>query len=60
MRCFKTHDAKELIIECQHKPYNIGAPKVEQVIEYLKTKGFEMVEIIDQQEVDGDYYFKKI
>ena len=52
-----------LILELQHKDYNFGAPKAEEVIEYLKTIGFELVG--DGQfcgsklGVDGDYHFTR-
>ena len=50
-----------LILELQHKDYNFGAPKAEEVIEYLKTIGFEMVGngmfCGSELGVDGDYHF---
>lgn len=50
-----------LILELQHKDYNFGAPKSDEVIEYLKTIGFEMVGkgmfCGSELGVDGDYHF---
>ena len=50
-----------LILELQHKDYNFGAPKSDEVIEYLKTVGFEMVGkgmfCGSELGVDGDYHF---
>ena len=50
-----------LILELQHKDYNFGAPKAEEVIEYLKSIGFEMVgdKMFCESEVDGDYHFTR-
>lgn len=53
-------NCKDVIVECQHTDYNQGAPKVEQVVEYLKTKGFELVANFTKTIVDGDYHFKKM
>lgn len=50
-----------LILELQHKDYNFGAPKAQEVIDYLKTIGFEMVGdgmfCGSSLGVDGDYHF---
>ncbi len=48
-----------LILELQHKDYNFGAPKSDEVIQYLKTIGFDMVGhgSFCGSEVDGDYHF---
>lgn len=50
-----------LILELQHKDYNFGAPKAQEVIDYLKTIGFEMVGdgmfCGSELGVDGDYHF---
>lgn len=52
-----------LILELQHKDYNFGAPKADEVIEYLKTIGFNMVgngEFCGSDlGVDGDYHFTR-
>jgi FkbM family methyltransferase len=52
---------KHLILELQHLDYNFGAPKAQEVIDYLKEIGFDMVG--DKMfcggdlGVDGDYHF---
>lgn len=51
--------AKDLILELQHKEYNIGAPQKETVIEYLNNKGFYLINNFISTEVDGDYHFRK-
>lgn len=54
---------EHLILELQHKDYNLGAPKAQEVIDYLDSIGFEMVgsgmfcgSVIG---VDGDYHFRR-
>ena len=49
----------DIIIELQHREYNIGAPQYEIVIEYLKTKGFELISNFTRTNVDGDYHFRR-
>jgi FkbM family methyltransferase len=51
--------ASDLILELQHVEYNQGAPHVEEVIEYLKSIGFKLVNNFVRTEVDGDYHFTK-
>lgn len=55
---------KHLILELQHKDYNFGAPKAQEVIDYLKTIGFEMVGdgmfCGSDLGVDGDYHFTRV
>lgn len=50
-----------LILELQHKDYNFGAPKSNEVIEYLKSIGFDLVGngmfCGSELGVDGDYHF---
>ncbi len=50
-----------LILELQHLDYNFGAPKSDEVIQYLKSIGFEMVGTGmfcgSELGVDGDYHF---
>jgi FkbM family methyltransferase len=50
-----------LILELQHQDYNFGAPKAQEVIEYLDSIGFEMVGTGmfcgSELGVDGDYHF---
>lgn len=48
---------KDIIIEMQHEEYNLGAPKVAEVTEYLNKMGFELVSRIYVGNVDGDYHF---
>ena len=54
---------EHLILELQHKDYNFGAPKSQEVIEYLKEIGFEMVGdgmfCGSKLGVDGDYHFTR-
>jgi FkbM family methyltransferase len=56
----KTTD--HLILELQHKNYNMNAPKADEVISYLKDKGFDLVSKITESDlgVDADYHFVKI
>lgn len=53
-----------LILELQHLDYNLGAPKAQDVIDYLKTVGFELVSngmfCGSALGVDGDYHFIRI
>jgi hypothetical protein len=44
----------------QHVEYNIGAPDVAEVTEYLNIIGFELVTRIHVGNVDGDYHFKRV
>jgi FkbM family methyltransferase len=50
-----------LILELQHMDYNFGAPKANEVVEYLKEIGFEMSDAGmfcgSELGVDGDYHF---
>lgn len=49
-----------LILEMQHKDYNLGAPKAEDIIAYLKELGFENENGMfcgSDLGVDGDYHF---
>ena len=54
---------EHLILELQHKDYNFGAPKSDEVIEYLKEIGFELVGngmfCGSELGVDGDYHFTR-
>lgn len=54
----------DLILELQHMDYNFGAPKAQEVIDYLKTIGFEMVGdgmfCGSELGVDGDYHFRRV
>lgn len=50
-----------LILELQHKDYNLGAPKSQEVIEYLESIGFVLhggkMFCGSDMGVDGDYHF---
>lgn len=49
-----------LILELQHKDYNFGAPKAQEVIDYLDSIGFELQGDMfcgSELGVDGDYHF---
>ena len=52
-------NCKDIIIEMQHQEYNLGAPLVKEVTEYLQSIGFEFVEKIHIGNVDGDYHFRR-
>lgn len=49
-----------LILELQHVEYNKGAPLQDEVIEYLKTIGFELVGMFCDNGPDGDFHFRKV
>jgi len=53
------NNCSDLIIEAQHVDYNEGAPKIDDLVEYLKTKGFNLVSNFCKGTVDGDYHFSK-
>lgn len=48
----------DVILEAQTADYNIGAPKQHEVIEYMKSIGFELISSFSVSSVDGDYHFK--
>ena len=50
---------KDIIIELQHVEYNLGAPSMPIVIDYLDGLGFKLVERIRMTDVDGDYHFTR-
>jgi hypothetical protein len=57
---------EHLILELQHVDYNFGAPKANEVIDYLKENGFDLVgegmfcgNPTQTVIVDGDYHFKR-
>lgn len=52
----------DLIVELQHKEYNIGGAQSHEVIEFLESIGFEMVGSgpFCSTDVDGDYHFTRI
>ena len=52
--------AKDVILEAQHVNYNEGAPKVEEIIEYMESQGFKLVANFCKGDVDGDYHFTRV
>ena len=52
---------KHLILELQHKDYNFGAPKAQEVIKYLEERGWtnQGQFCCSTLGVDGDYHFVK-
>lgn len=50
----------DIILEAQHEDYNLGAPKVQEVIDYMQSIGFELVGNFCITSVDGDYHFKRV
>lgn len=50
---------QDIIIEMQHEEYNLGAPKVAEVTEYLNSMGFKLVSKVHIGQVDGDYHFTR-
>lgn len=52
---------RELILELQQVEYNKGAPLREEVIDYCKSLGFELITpLFCNNGPDGDYHFRKI
>lgn len=51
----------DLILELQTEEYNIGAPKMQEVVTYLKSLGFVLVKekFSSSSEFDADYHFRK-
>ena len=49
----------DVILEAQHKTYNEGAPRVDDVIKFMDEIGFVLIANINRVEFDGDYHFKK-
>lgn len=49
----------DIILEAQHADYNAGAPKVDEVFEFMKSIGFDLVAQVTRSEVDSDYHFRK-
>jgi len=52
-------DCNDIIIEMQHEEYNLGAPQVAEVTEYLNMLGFKLVSVIRTTGADGDYHFAR-
>ena len=55
--CLK--NCSDIIVECQHKNYNDGAPKINDVKEYLESLGFSFITNFYITDVDGDYHFRR-
>jgi FkbM family methyltransferase len=53
-------NCKHIILEAQHIDYNKGAPKLEEVKQYLKDIGYTLVDTICKNNADGDYHFTKL
>ena len=58
VKCLES--CKDIILESQHIEYNLGAPMASDVIDFMKSIGFELVSNFSKQKVDGDYHFRKI
>jgi FkbM family methyltransferase len=55
-------NCNHVILELQHVDYNFGAPKSEEVIEYMKGLGFSTAGMFcgsSALDVDGDYHFTR-
>ena len=53
-------NCKYLIVELQHKPYNLGAPLANEVIRYFEQDGWELfAPLFTVSEFDGDYCFRR-
>lgn len=48
---------EHLIIELRNVEYNIGSPEKEEIISYLRTKGFDNLGLFSDNGPDGDYHF---
>lgn len=52
----------DVILELQHVAYNTGAPGYDEVVDFMKLKGFECVACFNGDKdntVDGDYHFTR-
>jgi FkbM family methyltransferase len=56
--CLK--QCENIIIELQHKNYNLGAPMLEEMMSFINSLGFVLVNQIHRKSCDGDYHFTKI
>ena len=52
-------ECKDIILEAQHVDYNEGAPKFEEVRNFLESMGFYLRAQIVKHDVDGDYHFTR-
>lgn len=50
----------DVILEAQHVNYNEGAPKINQVTEFMKSIDYELVSNFCKNDIDGDYHFRKL
>ena len=53
-------NCKDIILEAQHVDYNIGAPHIEQLDEYMNSIGFKLVKQFCLGAVDADYHYTRI
>jgi FkbM family methyltransferase len=51
---------KDIILEAQHTNYNEGAPKINQVIEFMESIGYKLVSNFCKNINDGDYHFTRV
>ena len=58
INCLRT-SIKDIIVEGQHEEYNIGAPKFNEIKNFLEENGFILVQKICGTKVDADYHFTK-
>lgn len=49
----------DIILECQHVDYNQNAPKVNDILSFMKNNGFELIGQPTSGPIDGDYHFRK-
>lgn len=49
----------DIILEAQHKDYNIGAPKAQEVIAFMDSIGYKLISNFAHAGVDSDFHFKK-
>lgn len=52
-------NCNDIILEAQHTNYNEGAPKIEEITEYLSSIGYCLVNNFTKTNVDGDYHFSR-
>jgi len=50
--------SKHLVVEMQHVDYNLGAPKVDEGMEYIQSVGFRFAKVVNSTDVDRDYAFE--
>lgn len=51
--------ASNVILEAQHTNYNQGAPKYDELIRFMETKGFKLEAKFSEGTVDADYHFRR-